>query len=246
VNDHLLDLSPDRATPLLDDALRRQHAARLREGAATALAALDPAGRSFGEHLLDELARLSAQLDAVLQAQAAASRIREDLLRLDPLARIPPERVAAAAGDPAPPASGPVAVEAAEPDFRGFGWFAPERTNRGSLRWSGEARCATLLLPGLGGGELNLTLALSSPFGVRLDLAEHDLFLDGVPLRFTTVTNDGVTGIFEARVTLPTLSAGTHITLLLHGPQHEDPATGPRRDTRRLGLGLAWARLERV
>ncbi|MGG5808379.1 hypothetical protein [Falsiroseomonas sp. CW058] len=241
-----LDLSPDRADALLDAALERRHAIRLREAAAPILAGLEPGARLLGEHLVEEVARLSARVDALAQAQAAAALSREERLRIDPLRTIPAARLAAAAGGVAPPEAGPAAVEAGDDAFLGFGWFAAERTEGGSLRWSGGARCATLLLPALGGGDVVLTLALRSPFGVPLDLSGQDWFLDGVPLSFATVGNDGTTGIFEARATLPPMPAGARVTLLLHGAQHEDPATGPRRDTRRLGLGLAWARIERA
>ena len=246
MSNDLLDLSPDRAAPLLVGAVRRQHAARLREAAEAVLARQSPDARALGEHLLDALATLAAQLDALDQVQRQAALSRAERLRIDPLRAIPPERVAMAVGAPPEAETGPVAVEAGDLDFRGFGWFAPERTDRGTLRWSGEARCATLLLPALGGGDLLLTLSLRAPFGIPLDITAYDLFLDGMPLTFATVANDGVTGLFEARVTLAPAVAGARVTLLLHGPQHEDPASGPRRDTRRLGLGLAWARLERA
>jgi hypothetical protein len=200
----------------------------------------------FGEHMVEEIARLAAALDALAQQQNQAALTRAERLRIDPLRNIPEARLRAAAGAAPSEAAGPVAVEAGDPAFAGHGWFTPERTEGGSLRWSGLARCATLALPALGGGALGLSLALRAPFGVPLDLAGQDWFLDGVPLAFATISNDGTTGIFEAQVTLPELPAGSRLTLLLHGAQHEDPATGPRRDTRRLGLGLAWARIERL
>lgn len=193
-----------------------------------------------------ELARLAARLDTMEAAQRAASLSREERLRLDPLRFIPRARQDAAAGAAEPPEDGPVAVDAGDPDFTGFGWWQAERTEGGSLRWSGAARCATLLLPALGGGDLSLTLCLRAPFGIPLDPAAHDLFLDGRPLELSTISNDGVVGIFEARATLPEMPAGARLALLLHGAQYEDPATGPRRDTRRVGLGLCWARLERA
>ncbi len=241
-----LDLSPERGEALLDAALRHQHATRLREGAGPILSRLPPDARTLGEHLIEEIARLSAQVEALAQAQGAAALSRAERVRIDPLRMIPAARLAAAAGAAPEAEAGPVAIEAGEEGFAGFGWFAPERTQAGFLRWSGQARCATLLLPALGGGELVLTLSLRSPFGVPLDLTAQDYFLDGVPLDFATVGNDGTTGIFEARPSLPERPPGACVTLLLHGAQHEDPATGPRRDTRRLGLGLAWVRIERA
>jgi hypothetical protein len=246
MDDHLLDLSPGRALPLLDAALRRQHDERLRGAAAPVLAGLPAEARQAVEHLLSEMAGLSARLEKLEQDAAAAALSREDRLRIDPLRAIPRERLLMAAGPAPAPEAGPVVLEPADPDFTGFGWWHPERIEGGSLRWSGFARCATLLLPALGGGDLVLTLAIRAPFGLPLDIAAHDIFLDGMPLVFETLASDGVVGSFAARVTLPPMPPGARLTLLLHGPQHEDPATGPQRDTRRIGLGLVKARLERA
>ncbi len=239
------DLSPD-ATALIDAALERRHAQRLHGDAAPLLAALGEQVQPFGEFLVAELARQAARLDTLEAAQNAATLSREERMRLDPLRFIPKSRLGAALGPAEEPIEGPVALDPGAPDFTGFGWWQAERTEGGSLRWSGAARCATLLLPALGGGELVLTLCLRAPFGLKLDIAEHDIFLDGIPLAFHTVANDGVIGIFEAALTLGEMQAGARLALLLHGPQHEDPAVGPKRDTRRIGLGLIWARLERA
>lgn len=246
MDDNLLDLSPDRALPLLDAALRRQHAERLHDAAAPVLSALPAEARGAVEHLLGEMAGLSARLEKLEQEAAAAALSRAERLRLDPLRAIPRERLATAAGPAAAAQAGPVVLEPADPDFTGFGWWQAETIEGGSLRWSGAARCATLLLPALGGGGLVLTLSVRAPFGLPLDIAEHDVFLDGMPLSFGTVTSDGVVGSYEARLTLPPMPAGARLTLLLHGPHYEDPATGPQRDTRRIGLGLVKARLERA
>jgi hypothetical protein len=242
----LPDLSPERAAALVNAALERRHAERLHEDAAPLLVALPEDQRLAIELLIAELAQVQARLDAVEDAQRAAARSREERIRLDPLRFIPAERLAAAQGAAAAAEAGPFALDPAAPEFVGFGWWQAERTEGGSLRWSGQARCATLLLPALGGGELLLTLALRSPFGIPLDLAAHDLFLDGVPLGFETLSNDGVVGVFAARASMPAMPAGAKLTLLLHGAQHEDPATGAKRDTRRIGLGLLWARIERA
>lgn len=242
----LPDLSPEAAAALVEAALERRHAERLHEHAAPLLAAMEEAPRLAAELLLAELARTHARLDALEAAQQAASRSREERIRLDPLRHIPAERLAAALGEAPAPETGPCALDPAAPDFVGFGWWQAERTEGGSLRWSGAARCATLLLPALGGGELLLTLSLRAPFGKPLDLEGEDIFLDGVPLAFRTLTSDGVVGVFAARASLPAMPAGAKLTLLLHGRQYEDPATGPRRDTRRIGLGLLWARIERA
>ena len=242
----LLDLSPDRAATLLDAAIERQHADRLFGAADHVLAKLPAEGSGLGRLLLAELARLAARVEALEQAAAAASLAREERLRIDPLRAIPPERVAAA-GLPAPvPEAGPVTVDPGEPGFTGFGWWDAERTASGGLRWSGAARCATLLLPALGGGEVVVTLCLRMPFGLRFDIAAHDWFLDGMKLAFTTISSDGVVGVFAARASLPPMPAGARLSLLLHGPQHDDPGHGPNRDPRRMGLGLIWARLERA
>lgn len=246
MSDSLLDLSPARARALVDAALERSHALRLDEDAAPLMEAVPEAQRPVFGMLLAELARLAARVEVLEQGQRAAARSREDLLRLDPLRFIPKSRLDAARGHEPVPEPGPVAVDPGAPDFNGTGWWQVERTEGGSMRWSGASRMAAVLLPALGGGDLLLTLGLRSPYGVQLDIAEHDFFLDGLPLAFRTVSNDGTIGIFEARVRLPEMPSGTRVTLLLHGRQDEDPAAGPKRDPRRLGLGLAWARLERV
>lgn len=243
----LLDLSPDRRAALLVEAgLEASHAARLREGAAPLLARIDPDARILGEYLIEEVARLAAQVDALAQMQQEAALSRAERLRIDPLPHIPAARRAAALAPEAVAEEGPVAIEAGAADFIGHGWYPSEPTEGGSLRWSGTAPCATLLMPALGGGRLVVSLSLRSPFGVPLDLAGQTWFLDGMPLALEAVSNDGTTGIFEALATLPAMPAGSRTTLLLHGAQFTDPATGPRRDTRLLGLGLSWARIERA
>jgi hypothetical protein len=242
----VIDLSPDRAAPLIDAALERRHAARLHELIAPLLGALPEPSRLLGEALVEELVRLAARLDALEAAQQADRLSREERLRLDPLRFIPAARLAAAAGAAPEEEAGPVALDPGDADFIGTGWWPAERTEGGSLRWSGAGRCAALVLPALGGGALTLTLCLRAPFGLPLDPEGHDLFLDGVPLALETISNDGVVGVFAAGVVLPPMLPGARVTLLLHGPLHEDPATGPKRDTRRIGLGLVWARLERA
>jgi hypothetical protein len=230
----------------VDAAVERRNLLRLRDDAAPLVQAMPDAAQPFAEFVLAELARMAARLDAIEDVQSAATRSREERLRLDPLRFIPSVRLADAMGEDAPAELGPVAVAGGDPGFVGFGWWEPERTEDGSLIWSGTSRCASVLLPALGGGDLTVTLALRSPFGLPLDVGEHDFFLDGVPLSFATVSNDGTIGIFEARATLPPMVAGARVALLLVGPQHDDPARGARRDTRRIGIGLMWVRLERA
>jgi hypothetical protein len=230
----------------VDAAIERRNLLRLRDDAAPLIQAMPEAAHPFGEYVLAELARMAARLDSIEDAQAAATRSREERLRLDPLRFIPSARLDDAMGEGPAPEFGPVAVAAGDPGFVGFGWWEPERTEQGSLVWSGTSRCASVLLPALGGGELVVTISVRSPFGLPLDIGEHDLFLDGAPLSFATVSNDGTIGIFEARATLPPMVAGGRVALLLIGPQHDDPARGARRDTRRIGIGLLWVRLERA
>jgi hypothetical protein len=189
---------------------------------------------------LAALARLAADLPP-----AAPPATREERLARDPLRFIPVARLAAARGAAPAPEAGPVTIEADDPAFCGQGWWQAERTAAGALRWSGLAPCATMLLPALGGGALLLTLTVRAPFGVTLDIAAHDILLDGAPLAFATVESDGVVGRFAARARLPPMPAMARMVLLVQGERHGDPDTGPRRDTRRLGLGLMAVRVER-
>ena len=175
-----------------------------------------------------------------------APATREQRLARDPLPFIPPERQAGALASPPEPEAGPFEMEADDPAFRGQGWWQPERTSSGALRWAGFADRAALLLPALGGGALDLTLAVRSPFGIPLDITAHDILLDGAPLTFATEENDGVTGRFTARAVLPAMPPLARVTLMVVGGLQGDPDTGPRRDTRLLGLGLMRVRLVRA
>jgi len=242
----LLDLSPDRrAAALIEAGLHQAEAARLRAAAGPFLDRLDPDARLFGEHLVEEIARLSAQVEALSQLRQADSLSRAERMRIDPLPFIPAARREAAAGPEAAPEAAPVAFDVASEDFIGFGWYPAEMTDAGALRWSGAARCATAQLPALGGGALRITLALRAPFGAALDLAAQDIFLDGLKLDLAVLSQDGAVATCQAVAVLPVLPASSRISLLLHGARFTDPATGPLRDSRTLGLGLGWLRIER-
>ncbi len=217
----------------------------MRTLAAPFLDRLDADARLFGEYLVEEIARLSATVEALSQLRQADALSRAERMRIDPLPFIPAARREAAAGPEAMPESGPVAFDVASEDFIGFGWYPAEMTDAGALRWSGAARWATAQLPALGGGALRITLALRAPFGAALDLAAQDIFLDGLKLDLAVLSQDGAVATCQAVAVLPALPAGSRISLLLEGARFDDPATGPRRDIRSLGLGLGWLRIER-
>jgi hypothetical protein len=158
---------------------------------------------------------------------------------------IPEDRVAAALGTACSAPPDVFALEAGAPDFNGTGWHQGEPVPGGSLRWSGTGRCASILLPPMG-GRLRLSLSLRTPFHQPLELGEHEFFLDGLPLALRRIRGDEVAGVFEAEAALSEAALGTRHLLLIHGQQWHDPAPGPRRDTRRLGLGLHWLRVERA
>lgn len=166
-------------------------------------------------------------------------------MRRDPLAFIPEARRAAARAPAPEPEAGPFELAADDPAWCGHGWWPLEHTESGPLRWTGPAPCAAALLPALGGGALRVTLDVRSPFGVPLDIARYDVELDGAALRFETVANDGVTGRFAAAATIAPMPPLTRVALLVAGDWHEDPGTGPRRELRKLGLGLMRVVLER-
>lgn len=243
----MLDLSPEnRAAALIDAGLQQAQAIRLRQSAGPFLERLDPEARLFGEYLVEEIARLSAQVEVLSRLREADAMTRAERMLIDPLPFIPAERRVAAAGPEAAPEEGPVAFDVASDDFVGFGWYPAEMTGEGALRWSGLARAATVQLPALGGGALRLTLSLRWPFGAAMDLEALDLFLDGQKLDLTLLSEEGAVASFEAMAVLPELPASSRITLLLHGPRFTDPAAGGRRDSRALGLGLGWLRIERA
>jgi hypothetical protein len=218
----------------------------MRVVAAPFLERLDPDTRLFGEYLVEEVARLSAQVEALAQAQQADALSRAERMRIDPLPFIPAARRVAAAGPARAAEAGPHAVDVASEDFIGYGWYPAEETEVGSLRWSGPARCATVQLPGLGGGAVQVTLALRAPFGQALDLAQQDMFLDGMKLELEVLAQDGAVHTCRGLAVLPELPAEARVALLLTGTRYVDGAAGPRRDTRELGLGLGWIRIERA
>ncbi len=231
-----LDLSPARGEALVEAALVRQHLARLTEAAAV---------RPAQEVLLQELARLAARVEAMEERQAAERRSREELLRIDPLPFIPLARQQSVVA-PTPPLVMLHEQDVADPDFQGAGWWGVERLGDGPLRWSGAARAATVLLPGLGGGTLEVTLRLRAPFGQQIEIAEHSAFVDGVPVALEGLEVGRGAGTFRGRATLPDMPPGARVTLLLTGPRGEDPSSAPSRVKRRLGLGLYWVRIERA
>jgi hypothetical protein len=231
---------------LLEAGLHAEQAARLRTVAEPFLARLDRDARLFGEYLVEEVARLSAQVEALAQLRNADALSRAERLRIDPLPFIPAARRDAAAGPPELPETGPFAMDTASEDFIGFGWYPAEETEAGPLRWSGPARFATVQLPGLGGGPVQVTLALRAPFGVPFDPAQHDVFLDGLKLELEVLSRDGAVNTCRGLAMLPDLPAGSRVALLLTGTRFTDAASGPRRDTRELGLGLGWVRIERA
>lgn len=231
---------------LPDAVLLAAHTVRLREAAGPLLERLAPDARIVSEFLIEEVARLAAQVEALGQMQREAAMTRQERLRIDPLPYIPAARRIAARSPEAAAEEGPVFVEAGTPDFVGYGWYNIEPTEGGVLRWSGQGPWASLLLPALGGGDLVLTVAVHAPFGSGLDMAAEEWVLDGMPLVFETLSNDGRSGLFSARVTLLARPAGSRATLLLRTTPRTDPALGPRRDPRALGLGLSWARIERA
>ncbi|MGG5821034.1 hypothetical protein [Falsiroseomonas sp. HW251] len=189
---------------------------------------------------------------AALRCRAAempphpAPPTREERMRRDPLPFIPEARRAAARAPAREPEAGAFELSADDPAWRGQGWWPLERTQSGPLRWTGPASCAAVLLPALGGGALRVTLNVRAPFGIPLDIARYELELDGAPLSFGTLANDGVTGRFSALVTIAPMPPLTRVALLIAGAWHEDPDTGPRRELRKLGLGLMRVRLERA
>jgi hypothetical protein len=207
---------------------------------------LGPDARIVSEFLIEEMARLSALVEVVAQAQREAARSREERMRIDPLPIIPAARRIAARSVEAAVEEGPALLEAGGADFTGFGWFNPEPIEGGVLRWSGRSPWASLLLPALGGGDLLLTVAVRAPFASPIDMAREEWVLDGMPLAFETLTQDGVSGVYSARVSLLERPPGSRATLLHRVAPRTDPAMGPRRDTRALGLGLSWARIERA
>ncbi|WP_338662847.1 hypothetical protein VQH23_22220 [Pararoseomonas sp. SCSIO 73927] len=217
------------ADEALSEAAARARAEALRARMGAELEALAPPVRDVVERLIDAIGAVSAEAGAARQAATEFRRERGDWLQIDPLRHIPEER---AAIPPPPPAR--FELNAADPDFVGYGWYGPEGRGRESRRWSGQAAAASVVVPGLGPGAIRLEIHLELPFGLPFLEDSVAILANGEPLDMTLAEADANRAVLIARWE-GFEAAGANLGLVLLGPVHADPRG---RETRRLGVGF--------
>lgn len=232
------------ADRLVAGAAQRLRAEALDGRLAPALARLDPAMRGALDLLVQEMARLGAEVEAARQAVEAAQRGREAAIRLDPLRYIPGSR-----GRPAGLPSDRFDLAADDAAFNGAGWYEAERSSRGAWRWGGRhGPYSTLLVPTLGGGALRLGLHLSMPFQSTFDLEAATLLANGQPLdlRLQEGSTDRAPRL-SAEFDLPEDGGTGSLSLVLMAPRHHMAAAEGETpsDSRALGPGFVGLTLER-
>ncbi|MCR0982463.1 hypothetical protein [Roseomonas populi] len=210
-------------------AAARARAEALRGRMAAELDELPAPFRAVMERLIDAVGEVGAEAATALQAATESRRERGDWLQIDPLRHIPEDRRAA---PPPPPARHE--LNAADPEFTGYGWYGPEGRGRESRRWSGGAAAASIVLPALGPGTVSLEIDLELPFATPFEADSVAILANGEPLDLILAEaheNRALLtaqwGGFEA--------AGANLGLVLLGPVYADPRG---RDTRRLGVGF--------
>lgn len=225
-----LDLLAMReAETALTDAAARLRAEAILARLAPSLAPLPPALRQAMEQLAREVGAVSAVAEAARQGAMENRRDRGDWLQIDPLRHIPEDR---SAPPPAPPEA--VQIHAADPGFIGYGWHSAEGHGRESWRWSGLAPAASVVLPDLGSGRVELEFDLELPFRQPLNEGAITILANGEPLELAMALRDGHRGSFSA-IWEGAEAPGASLGLVLLGPLVMDP-TG--RDTRKLGIGF--------
>ncbi|SHI90097.1 hypothetical protein SAMN02745194_01317 [Roseomonas rosea] len=221
----------------VDAAAARIRAEAIRERLAPSLSGLPLPLREAIEGVIGEIARVAAEAEAARQAAVETRRERGDWLQIDPLRHMPEDR---RTPPPAPPAR--FEVHAADPDFVGYGWHTAEGRGGESWRWSGTAPAASVVIPDLGPGTVELELDLERPF--RTPFTEDALVVlaNGEPLELSFTPREPHRGVFSA-LWAGSESPGTNLGLVLLSPLVSD-STG--RDTRQLGIGIWRASARRI
>jgi hypothetical protein len=187
--------------------------------------ALNKFAALVGEHL----ARTNAALRSLQQQAYETRRLREERLRIDPLPAI------AARHGFALSRLDRYQVAVHDGAFVGRGWYPLEADAFGHWRWAGLSPLSSILLPSLGGGTLEVTLALRLPFGIRLlECGAIDVMADGVDVECVDIQDSRWIG----KVTLPSDDTTTRMCLVLASRRFRDPQVTAERDPRELGVGL--------
>jgi len=225
-----LDLAAmHEASEAVEAAAARAATAALRARMEDDLAALSPSLRGVMERLIGEMGRIGARAESAWQAATETRRSRGEWLQIDPLRHIPEDR-----GTPLPPPPTQIELRADDPDFVGFGWHPAERNAQESWRWSGLAPAASIILPDLGLGGVEIELDIVFPFGHPFDLDAVTILVDGEPLQLSAAQVSGsratLIAFWEGREV-----AGGNLGLVILGPSLADPKG---IDARSLGLGI--------
>jgi hypothetical protein len=213
----------------VDAAAARLRAEAIRERLAPSLSGLPLPLRQALEGVIGEIARVAAEAEAARQAALENRRERGDWLQIDPLRHMPEDRGA----PPAPPPAR-FEVHAADSDFVGYGWHTAEGRGRESWRWSGAAPAASVVIPDLGPGTIELELDLERPFRTPFTEGSLVVLANGEPLELHFAAREPHRGTFSGLWTGAD-APGANLGLVLLSPVVTDP-TG--RDTRALGIGI--------
>ena len=233
-----LDLLAMReAHAAVDAAAARQRSEAIRARLAPSLSVLPAPLREALEAMAGEIGRISAEAEAARQAALEMRRDRGDWLQIDPLRHMPEDR-----RDPPPAAPAFFEANAADPDFVGYGWYTAEGRGRESWRWSGVAPAASVILPDLGPGTIELELDLERPFRQPFGTDNLVVLANGEPLELTPHPREPHRVVFSA-LWEGSAVGGANLGLVLLSPLVTDP-TG--RDTRALGIGIWRVSARRV
>lgn len=238
-HEKFVDLQEDEIGALIDDALAREQAEKLRQRMGPLLESAPPQTRDLVLGLVSVIGALSAQVSILSQSVDQSYKTRAERIRLDPLPFIPQERLTPAIK---PNASQVILV--GSHGFTGTGWHAPETNGTNFWCWSGAAPNATLLMPTLGGGKLKLLFDMLMPFGRSFDEAAITVLVNDTPITLSASPVKGNGKVYVGEVDLPEDQGLGSFVLVLQSVAFRAPSES--REQRTLGVGLYAVMVKKV